>query len=108
MWAIVRLGRHGSPPDLLPGSRPGYLDLDDGYRAGGWTQAELGPAVGKVTMPVEVHRGVHDPGSQIGDPGSTQAAVVVQSSQVLATPEAKVAEEHDGVHVDTIQLFLDA
>lgn len=26
----------------------------------------------------------------------------------LATPEAKVAEEHDGVHVDTIQLFLDA
>ena len=26
----------------------------------------------------------------------------------LATPEAKVTEEHDGVHVDTIRLFLDA
>lgn len=26
----------------------------------------------------------------------------------LATPEAKVTEEHDGVHVDTIKLFLDA
>lgn len=26
----------------------------------------------------------------------------------LATPEAKVTEEHDGVHVDAIRLFLDA
>ncbi len=26
----------------------------------------------------------------------------------LATPEAKVTEEHDGVHVDTLKLFLDA
>ena len=26
----------------------------------------------------------------------------------LASPEAKVAEEHDGVHVDTIKLFLDS
>lgn len=26
----------------------------------------------------------------------------------LATPEAKVAEDHDGVHVDTIKLFVDA
>ncbi len=25
----------------------------------------------------------------------------------LATPEAKVAEDHDGVHVDTIKLLVD-
>ena len=45
--------------------------------------------------------------------GNTVAVLIeapdVDSLQAaLATPEAKVTEEHDGVHVDTIKLFLDA
>ena len=44
-------------------------------------------------MPVEVHRGVHDPGSQSIDPGSTEAAVVVQSSKVFDDPVGRVGED---------------
>ena len=44
-------------------------------------------------MPVEVHRGVHDPGSQSIDPGSAEAAVVVQSSQLFDDPVGWVGED---------------
>ena len=37
-------------------------------------------------MSIEVHRPVDDSGSQIGDPGSAQTTVVVQSTQVLDDP----------------------
>ena len=45
--------------------------------------------------------------------GNTVAVLIeapdMESLQAaLATPEARVAEDHDGVHVDTIKLFLDA
>ena len=45
---------------------------------------------------------------------SNTVAVLIEAPDLdslqaaLATPEAKVTEEHDGVHVDTIKLFLDA
>ncbi len=44
-------------------------------------------------MPVEVDRGVHDPGSQSIDPGNAEAAVVVQSSQVFDDPVGWVVED---------------
>ncbi len=45
--------------------------------------------------------------------GNTVAVLIeapdIESLQAaLATPEAKVTEEHDGVHVETIKLFLDS
>jgi len=43
-----------------------------------------------MAVPVEVDRGVHDPGSQSIDPGSAEAAVVVQSSQVFDDPVGDV------------------
>jgi hypothetical protein len=49
------------------------------------------------------------------DPGGDgrTVAVLIEAPDMaslqaaLATPEARVAEEHDGVHVDTIKLFVD-
>ena len=45
---------------------------------------------------------------------SNTVAVLIEAPDLdslqaaLATPEAKVTEEHDGVHPETIKLFLDA
>lgn len=65
MSAIVRQGCHESPADLLPGSQSGCLDLLDRYRAGSWTPAELGPAVGETPVPVDVHVGVRPPAATV-------------------------------------------
>ena len=49
-----------------------------------------------------------------GNTNTNTVAVLIEAPDLdslqaaLETPEAKVAEEHDGVHVDTIKLFLDA
>jgi hypothetical protein len=46
--------------------------------------------------------------------GSNTATALIETPDLeslqaaLATPEAKVAEERDGVHVDTLKIFLNA
>ena len=83
MSAIVRQGRHGSPPDSLPGSQPGHVDLYDGYRAGSWPRVDRSPVLREVPVSVEVHGCRSDPGSQFVDPGSAQVAVVVKPVQLF-------------------------
>ena len=51
-------------------------------------------------MPVEVHRRSDDPGSQIADAGSAEAAVVMQSSHLFDDPVGRVGQHvaADGMH----------
>ena len=73
------------------------------------------PALVRLAGPIGVLRGPWHEGHRVRDPAgnATTVAVLIEAPDLdslqaaLATPEAKVTEEHDGVHVDTIKLFLD-